>query len=119
MEKDFIFIDENDDNKKKIFHRKLYYNFIKELITVFFEKELENNNIHLKIIELLDTLEDYDDVDFFISEASYHWAICIMYNTFETAEIENSMITPQKIKEYAKFSREFLFNNGDYLEEVQ
>lgn len=116
MENDFIFIDETDSNKKKVFHRKLYYESIKELIINFFNEKLVINEIHLKIINYLETLEDYDDVYFFLEELSYHWALCIIDNTFEQKKKLNGI----ELEKYVNFDKKFLNINNIkfYLEEI-
>jgi hypothetical protein len=119
MEKEFIFIDENDDDKKKVFYRQLYYQYIKKLISDFFKKELNNNDTHLRFVNFLETLEDSGDVYFITSEFDYHWVICIIYDTLETAEIEKDIIARKILEKHSEFCESFLKENSiiDFIEE--
>lgn len=106
MEADFIFIDENDDNLKKTFHRKLYYNLICSIIIDFFGKTLVDNDFHKYFVDYLNHLKDFDDVYFLTSETAYYWAICIIENNKTNTQLNN-----KQLQEYSAFYRNFLHEN--------
>ena len=113
MEKDFFFIDEY--NKKMVFHRKLFYDFICLCIELVFNSKAEMNSIHLNFLNFLNELESYQDVYFLTSELTEYWALCIFEN--------NKSIHELSIEDSDKFSflyKEFLSKNKiqDFVEKI-
>jgi hypothetical protein len=120
MEKDFVFIDDVTDGKERIFHRLLFYTYIKKLITSFFSKELKDNETHLRFISFLETLEDAGDVYFLMHEMPYRWALSIIQNMTEPDE--SIMINNDKLnKDELEFYLNFLKNNNikSFIEEMK
>ncbi|WP_158447622.1 hypothetical protein [Flavobacterium covae] len=117
MLKEFIFIDETDNDRKKIFNRELYKEYIISIITDFFHSSFSENKTYLKFCNFLQDIEDYGDVYFLISEPSYHWAISIKYDTFETTEYEKEIVTNDFLNNFIEFDK-FFFKDKltqDYL----
>ena len=119
MENDFIFIDKTDNNKKKVFHRKLFYKYIRELIIKFFNVKLENNEINQRFIGYLNNLKEAGDVYFLMHEMPYHWALSIIQNTIEVDE--SIMYSQERKEEELDFCRKFLkeHNIKYFLEETK
>jgi hypothetical protein len=120
MEKDFVFIDDETDGKKRIFYRDIFYSYIKDLITDFLNCSLEYNEIHLRFISFLETLEDAGDVYFLMHEMPYHWALSIIQNTAEPDE--SIMINNHKLNKSEKdFYLNFLKKNSieSFIEEME
>ena len=120
MEKDFVFIDDATDGKKRIFHRFLFYSYIKNLIIDFFNIELKDNETHLRFISFLETLEDAGDVYFLTHEETYHWALSIIQN--EAEPDESIIINNQELnKKEMNFYLDFLKNNNikSFIEECE
>ncbi|WP_264524446.1 hypothetical protein [Flavobacterium sp. N502536] len=117
MEKDFIFMDDETDGKERIFYRSIFYSYIRNLITDFFNAKLEYNDTHLRFISFLETLEDAGDVYFLMHEMPYHWALGIIQNTAEPNE--EIMLDENKKNNELEFCKQFLStsNINYFLEE--
>lgn len=106
MEKDFIFIDDETDGKERVFYRKIFYSYIKDLITDFFNCRLEFNDSHQLFISFLETLEDAGDVYFLMHETPYHWALSIIQDTSEPDE--GIMFDENRKDKELEFCKQFL-----------
>lgn len=113
MEKDFIFIDDETDGKQRIFYRSIFYSYIRNLITDFFNAKLEYNETHLRLINFLETLEEAGDVYFLMHEMPYHWALSIIQNTSEPNE--EIMIDENQKNNEIDFCKQFLLKNNIYF----
>ncbi|WP_281322086.1 hypothetical protein [Flavobacterium aestivum] len=118
MEKDFIFIDDQTDGKERIFYRNIFYSYIKDLVTDFFNHKLDYNETHLRFVNFLETLEDAGDVYFLMHEMPYHWALSIIQNTPEPNE--EIMFDEDKQNKVLEFCKQFLLKNKIryFLEEL-
>lgn len=78
MEKDFYFINEDDQNM--VFHRLFYYEFVCLLATKILNATNLVNDIHKNFFDYLVQLQSFQDVYFLTSEMPYYWAINIAEN---------------------------------------
>lgn len=78
MESKYIYRDEFGN--ECTFLSGKYYELVCALVTDFFEEPLPNNDFHNHFLNLLNTLQDYDDVYNITTEIPYYWAICIIEN---------------------------------------
>lgn len=116
MEKDFIFIDDETDGKKRVFHKQLFYSYLKLLIEDFFNVKLEENKIHKGLLNYLNSIQNAGDVYFLTTEVPSFWALGIIQNK----ENPNMNIMPEKKREETEFYKKFLIDNKiqSFVEEV-
>ena len=116
MKEDFFFIDIQDQNTSKVFHRLYYYESVLNLIINFFNHEFIDNDTLKKFMSFLETLEDSEDVYFITTNENYHWAMCIIENSFECSK----GLSSKEITQYILFDKEFLRKKkiNSYIESV-
>ncbi|WP_185287864.1 hypothetical protein [Chryseobacterium lactis] len=78
MEDIYAYKDEYNNDCQ--FLRRKYYQYVSDLITDFFEEPLPDNDFHTRFLNVLNTLENYEDVTYITCEMPFYWAICIIEN---------------------------------------
>lgn len=96
----------NDDDGKSVFLRKLYYEFVCEIITDFFKKPLEKNKFHDQFVSMLLNIEDYNDVYDITTEVGYYWALSIIHNEYTTESL-----SVEEIEKFSQFSADYYHKN--------
>lgn len=77
-----IYLYKDEFGNECTFLRGKFYQYVCDLITVFFEEPLPDNEFHTNFVKALNTLEDYHDVYTFTIEYPWYWAICIIENNW-------------------------------------
>lgn len=65
---------------QKIYLIEKYFEFVCLLITDYYEKEIIENDFYKYFVNLLNTLEDYNAVNFIEHYLPTYWAISIIHN---------------------------------------
>ncbi|MFC5872369.1 hypothetical protein ACFP3I_07225 [Chryseobacterium arachidis] len=76
------------------------------IITDFFEEPLPDNDFRSDFLNLLNTLEDYDDVYIITGEMPFYWAICIIENRWTSNHLIKNMTSDLFMEWYKKYKQE-------------
>ncbi|BAP32478.1 uncharacterized protein CHSO_3441 [Chryseobacterium sp. StRB126] len=98
-----IYAYKDEYNNDCQFLRGKYYKYISDLITDFFEEPLPDNDFHTHFLNVLNTLEDYDDIYYITSEMPFYWAICII----ENRRTHNHLIKNKTNEDYKKWHTKY------------
>ncbi|MBB6330943.1 hypothetical protein HNP24_001893 [Chryseobacterium sediminis] len=103
METKYMYKDEFGN--ECIFLRDAYYELVCAIITDFFEETLPNNDFHSRFLNLLNTLEGYDDVYNITTEMPFYWAICIIENEWTNKHLIKNKTNDLFIEWYKKYKQ--------------
>ncbi|MGN7863247.1 hypothetical protein [Chryseobacterium sp. 22458] len=102
-----IYIYKDEFDNECTFLRGKFYKYVCDLITVFFEEPLPDNEFHKNFVNALNNLEDYHDVYKFTIEYPWYWAICIIENNWTV----NSLIKGKNDEELMEWVKKYKKEN--------
>lgn len=102
-----IYLYKDEFGNECTFLRGKFYQYVIDLITVFFEEPLPGNEFHENFVKALNNLEEYHDVYTFTIEYPWYWAICII----ENKRTINSLIKGKKNEELMEWIKKYKKEN--------